>query len=124
MMYFSILLFAFVFEQPLSDSFIALGKVKPLFYYDLISVVGITGLLVIFPGDSLEDFALRRGLLGLGFTSLFFIYTERMVNLSYVYTFSPSANPDHVVACLAPRDPSAARVPVDGVAKSMSRCLQ
>ena len=88
MMYFSILLFAFVFEQPLSDSFIALGKVKPLFYYDLISVVGITGLLVIFPGDSLEDFALRRGLLGLGFTSLFFIYTERMVNLSYVYTFS------------------------------------
>jgi lipopolysaccharide exporter len=88
MTYFSILLFAFVFEQPLSDCFIALGRVKPLFYYDLFSVVGITGLLIIFPGESLEEFALRRGLLGVGFTSLFFIYTERLVNLSYGHTFS------------------------------------
>ncbi len=88
MAYFSILLFAFAMGQPLSDCFIALGRVKPLFFYDLISVVCITGLLFIFPGDSLEEFALRRGILGIVFTSLLFIYTAKIVNLSYLYTVS------------------------------------
>lgn len=88
MAYFSILLFTSSMGQPLNSCCMALGRVKPLFYYDLISVVCISGLLFFFPGESLEDFAFRRSLLGIVFTSLLFIYTARIVNISIFRTFS------------------------------------
>lgn len=88
MAYFSILLFTFSIGHPLNNCFIAIGRVKPLFFYDLISVVSITGVLFVFPGESLEEFALRRSILGIAFTSLLFIYTAKIIKFSLFYTCS------------------------------------
>lgn len=69
----TILLFTFSLGSILGNFYIALGKVKLIFYYNLVSLLFIFTLLVILSGDDLAEFALLRGVLGLVSTLLWLL---------------------------------------------------
>jgi O-antigen/teichoic acid export membrane protein len=66
----TILLMSFSLGSILGNFYIAMGKVRLLFFYNLLSLTFIFSLLLILTGDNLVEFALLRGILGLISTSL------------------------------------------------------
>ncbi len=87
----SILFFIFGISQVLEQLCIALGKVKELFIYDLLSLVFIFSLLLIFIGPNLYDFTLLRGLLGLISTAALFIYISHFSAISIFHILKLSS---------------------------------
>jgi len=74
--YFSLLFITYSLFSLMADSFLASGKIKALFYFDLAStVVLVIGLLLLNTGDVI-DFALYRGLIGVAITFSMFIYNN------------------------------------------------
>ena len=69
----TILLFTFSLGSILGNFYIALGKVKLIFFYNLISLAFIFTMLIILSGDDLAEFALMRGILGLISTTLWLL---------------------------------------------------
>ncbi len=83
---FTVLLFVFSLGNVLGNLFIAVGKVKFLFFYDLFSLVFIFFILLAFVSDDLADFALLRGVLGLVTVLPWLILTLHYTN-SHVFSF-------------------------------------
>jgi O-antigen/teichoic acid export membrane protein len=98
----TILLMSFSLGSILGNFYIAMGKVKLLFFYNLLSLAFIFSFLLILAGDNLAEFALLRGVLGLISTSLwlllalyftssrfpsFFLLLSTPVLLSYLALF-------------------------------------
>ncbi len=81
----SIFLFTTVISQLLNQFCIALGKVKSIFIYDILSLFIIVSVLLIFMTDSLYHFSLLRGGVAFILVSLFFVYLKSISNLSIVY---------------------------------------
>lgn len=77
----SLLLFAFSLNQFFEYYCISQGRVKQVFGYDVASMMCIVGILFFFPGDSLNEFALRRGLLGAAMALGFFLYINHTLRL-------------------------------------------
>jgi len=69
----TILLMSFSLGSILGNFYIAMGKVKLLFFYNLLSLAFIFSLLMILAGDDLAEFALLRGILGLISTLLWLL---------------------------------------------------
>ncbi|MGI9289216.1 MAG: hypothetical protein ACR2P1_27855, partial [Pseudomonadales bacterium] len=61
----SILLVTFSLGSILGNFYVATGRVKLVFFYNIASLIFIVGMLLIFTGDTLADFALNRGIFGL-----------------------------------------------------------
>ncbi|MCP4992052.1 MAG: oligosaccharide flippase family protein [Colwellia sp.] len=81
----SLFLFTTVISQLLGQFCLALGKVKAMFIYDVLSLVIVVSVLLIFMTDSLYHFSLLRGGVALILVSLFFVYLKSISNLSIVY---------------------------------------
>ncbi|MBA6377938.1 MULTISPECIES: oligosaccharide flippase family protein [unclassified Colwellia] len=81
----SIFLFTTVISQLLNQFCIALGKVKSLFMYDVLSLLIIVGVLLTLMTDSLYHFSLLRGGVAFVLVSLFFVYLKSIANLSILY---------------------------------------
>jgi len=88
----SILLYTIAIGQVLSQCCVALGKVRSLFIYDLLSLIFIFSLLYLFRNESLHEFALFRGVLGLIAVIALFIYISRVSAISI----------SHVINLIAP----------------------
>lgn len=69
----TILLFTFSLGSILGNFYIAIGKVKLIFFYNLLSLAFIFSMLLLLSGHSLAEFALLRGVLGLISTSLWLL---------------------------------------------------
>lgn len=69
----TVLLFTFSLGSILGNFYIAMGKVKLIFFYNLLSLVFIFSILLALSGDDLAEFALLRGVLGLISTSLWLL---------------------------------------------------
>lgn len=69
----SLLLFTFSLGSILGNFYVAIGKVKLIFFYNIISLTFIFSLLLLYGGDELAGFALFRGILGLISTSLWLL---------------------------------------------------
>lgn len=69
----TILLFTFSLGSILGSLYIAMGKVKLIFFYNLISLTFIFSMLLFLSGNDLAEFALLRGVLGLISTSLWLL---------------------------------------------------
>lgn len=61
----AILFFYYSFVQVLEKCLMVLNKVRALFYYDVISLVVITSILLLLISNSLVDFGFLRGVLGI-----------------------------------------------------------
>lgn len=61
---FTVLLFVFSLGAILANFYIAIGKIKLMFFYNLLSLVFIFATLLAFANDDLANFALLRGVLG------------------------------------------------------------
>lgn len=84
----TILLFTFSMGSILGNFYIALGKVKLVFFYNLLSLIFIFTMLITLSGDNLAEFALLRGILGLISTSLWLLmalYFTKSNILSFAY---------------------------------------
>lgn len=66
--FFSLMFAAYSFHALISDSFVALGKIKELFAFDIASTLLLGGILLSQSNAGLEAFALTRGAAGLGIT--------------------------------------------------------
>jgi O-antigen/teichoic acid export membrane protein len=77
----SLLLFSFSLNQLFEYYCISQGQVKRVFGYDVASTMCVVGMLFFFPGDSLNEFALRRGLLGVAMALGFFLYVNHTLKL-------------------------------------------
>jgi len=80
--FFSMMFFAFCLNGLLSDCFAALNKLRPLFYFDLISMLALVSLLLIFYTHDAEHFALIRGMTGLLITASLLIFLQRLIPLN------------------------------------------
>ena len=69
----TILLFTFSLGSILGNLYIAMGKVKLIFFYNLLSLTFIFSMLLLLSGSNLAEFALLRGILGLISTSLWLL---------------------------------------------------
>lgn len=69
----TILLFTFSLGSILGNLYIAMGKVKLIFFYNLLSLTFIFSMLLALSGNDLAEFALLRGVLGLISTSLWLL---------------------------------------------------
>lgn len=69
----TILLFTFSLGSILGNLYIAMGKVKLIFFYNLLSLTFIFSMLLLLAGNDLAEFALLRGVLGLMSTSLWLL---------------------------------------------------
>ena len=69
----TILLFTFSLGSILGNLYIAMGKVKLIFFYNLLSLTFIFSMLLILSSNDLAEFALLRGVLGLASTSLWLL---------------------------------------------------
>lgn len=78
----SILLFTIAIGQVLGQCCIALGKVRALFIYDLLSLFFVFTFLYSLHNGNLEDFALLRGLLGLLATTALLGYLSTVSAIS------------------------------------------
>lgn len=78
----SIFLFAIAISQLTDQSCVALGKVRALFIYDLVSLMFITSTLIILHETNLELFAIQRGVLSVISATVLIIYLGRMSKLS------------------------------------------
>lgn len=78
----SILLFTYAISQIFTQCCMALGKVRSLFIYDFLSLFFIFSTLFLFVNESLYDFALLRGILGLIASTVLFIYISRISAIS------------------------------------------
>lgn len=76
--YFSLMFFAFSFHALVSDCFTAINKLRPLFYFDLLSTVAIVSLLLLFSFLTIEQFALLRGLAGLAITLSLLVFLQTL----------------------------------------------
>jgi O-antigen/teichoic acid export membrane protein len=81
----SIFLFTIVIGQLLSQFCIALGKVKSIFIYDVLSLLIVVSILLTFMTDSLYHFSLLRGGVAFILVSLFFVYLKSISSLSIIY---------------------------------------
>ncbi|WP_152206347.1 oligosaccharide flippase family protein [Marinobacter changyiensis] len=84
----SLLLFAFSLNQLFESYCISQGRVKQVFGYDVASMICVVGVLFFFPGDSLNEFALHRGLLGAATALGFFLYINHSLRLGIVRLIS------------------------------------
>lgn len=69
----TILLFTFSMGSILGNFFIAIKKVKLIFFYNVLSLAFIFAMLLVLSTDVLAEFALFRGVLGLISTSLWLL---------------------------------------------------
>lgn len=83
---FTILLFTFSLGSILGNFYIAIGKVKLIFFYNLLSLTFIFLMLLLLSGNNLADFALLRGILGLISTSLWLLLALYFTG-SHFYSF-------------------------------------
>lgn len=81
----SIFLFTTVISQLLNQFCIALGKVKSIFIYDILSLLIIVSVLLTFMTDSLYQFSLLRGGIAFMLIAVFFVYLKAISNLSIIY---------------------------------------
>ncbi len=75
---FSILLYGIAIIQLFSQLFIATGKVKQIFIFDLVSSTLIILLMLALPYQNIADFALNRGLLGIALILILFTYLKSL----------------------------------------------
>ena len=76
------LLYVYTFGALLTNLLVSLGRVKELFYYDIVSLVLITIILIEAGSINLEIFAWLRSVLGLCITIPFLIFVLRRTGLS------------------------------------------
>lgn len=81
----SLFLFTTVISQLLNQFCIALGKVKSIFIYDVLSLFIIVSVLLTFMTDSLYEFSLLRGGVAFILVFSFFIYLKSISDLSIIY---------------------------------------
>lgn len=84
----SLLLFSFSFCQVFHLACISLGRVKFLFFFDLISLIAIFGGLYYLKGATLEQFAFARGALDVACCFCLMVYTARLMPLNIPYTLA------------------------------------
>jgi len=77
----ALLFFYISYVQVLEQYLVALKNVKTLFYYDLISLIFITLMLISLVSSSLEAFAIIRGLLGIITLLGLALYINSTINL-------------------------------------------
>lgn len=70
---FTVLLFTFSLGSILGNLYIAMGKVKLIFFYNLLSLAFIFSMLLILSSNDLAEFALLRGVLGLISTTMWLL---------------------------------------------------
>jgi len=81
----SVFLFTIVIGQLLNQFCIALGKVKSIFIYDVLSLLIVVSILLAFMTESLYQFSLLRGGVAFILVSLFFVYLKSISSLSIIY---------------------------------------
>jgi len=74
--YFSLLFITYSLLALMDDSFIALGKIKALFYFDLASTITLVAGLLLLNTANIIDFALYRGMIGIGITIGMYFYNN------------------------------------------------
>jgi O-antigen/teichoic acid export membrane protein len=82
--YFSLMFFAFSFHALVSDCFTAINKLRPLFYFDLLSTVVIVSLLLFFSFLTIEQFALLRGFAGLAITLSLLVFLHTLCRFDFI----------------------------------------
>ena len=70
----SILLLTFAVGSVLGQYFVALGRVRLVFYYNLATMLMIVCFLLVIPGETLDQFALNRGIIGAATTGPWMIF--------------------------------------------------
>jgi lipopolysaccharide exporter len=80
----TVLLFTFSIGSILGNFYIAIGKVKLIFFYNVLSLIFIFTILVAFDDRDLADFALLRGVLGLVTTSIWLLMALYFVKSNYL----------------------------------------
>jgi len=80
----SILFFTLAIGWFLNNCFVAIGKVKTLFIFDLISLSFIFAILYSLGQNDVIEFTLLRGTLGIIVTLSFFYYLSRFIELSFI----------------------------------------
>jgi lipopolysaccharide exporter len=71
----------------LTQVLIAVGKVKFIFYYDILSFIAAAGILIFLKGQSIEVFTWVRSLIAI-FTSLFLlIFVISQLKTSFIHSF-------------------------------------
>ncbi len=63
---------------------ITLGKVKDLFYYNVLSTIVLTIALLMMIGQALEEFVLVRTLVHLGVVLLFPVYLSKLLDVNFI----------------------------------------
>lgn len=81
----SVLFFFITLGQVLNQSCVAFGKVKSLFFYEIISFVFIAGVLFLIVGVDLYEFSLVRGILAGITTCSLFVYVAMLIPLNVKY---------------------------------------
>jgi O-antigen/teichoic acid export membrane protein len=77
-----IALFATTLNHILETSLIALGRVRAIFIFDVISMFTLASLLYFWPGQSIEDFTLRR-------SGILLVFSASLTLLCYYYCRFP-----------------------------------
>lgn len=102
---FTVLLFIFSLGAILANFYIAIGKIKLMFFYNLLSLAFVFTMLLVLANDDLADFALLRGALGFVSTLPWLIlalYFTGSHMLSFMITlFIPAALITFLTALLA-----------------------
>ena len=63
---------------------VSLGRVKDLFYYNVVSTVVLTMALLLMIGQALENFILVRSIVHLSVVILFPLYLTRLLNVNFI----------------------------------------
>lgn len=83
----SLLILSFSVNQLLELFCVSQGFVKQLFFYDLLSMAVVVSVLFVSPGDTLAEFSLKRGGLGIIVCGAFLIYVNYRFKLTLTKLF-------------------------------------